>query len=246
MMLPASSYVGIDGCKAGWFAFFKQQEQVTFGVFENLSLLAQYLTQDALVLIDMPIGFPDLGQAFRQCDKLARTYLPGRAASVFPVPCKAAVYAQDYQLACDINQQTIGKRFPIQTWNIIPKMRELDSFLTHKTTTGHTRPKFFESHPELLFAGLAGQPMVFSKASAAGQQERLALLTRYAAQEMPILKHALSSIPKKHAKADDIIDAFVLMLVACCRQEWQFLPATPDPDDAGNARQIVFMKKETK
>lgn len=243
MLISNNTFVGIDGCKSGWFAFFKQQAHLSYGVFANLYQLTEMLAKEAIVLIDMPIGFPDLGQPFRACDKLARTFLPGRAASVFPVPCKAAIYAEDYAAACQINEDNIGKRFPIQTWNIIPKIRELDSLLMQITAQENNGIRFFESHPELLFAGLAGQPMAFSKANVAGQQERLAVLATYATQDMNILEDALSHTPKKQAKADDIIDAFVLMLAASCRQEWQFLPATPDPDHDGNARQIVFIRK---
>lgn len=243
MTMSNSNFAGVDGCKSGWFAFVKQQDMVSYGVFENLSQLAAALPATALILIDMPIGFPDSGQAFRACDKLARTYLPGRAASVFPVPCKAAVYAADYASACQINAQNVGKRFPIQTWNIIPKIKELDTFLSLSKAEGYQGKYFFESHPELLFAGLAGQPMKFSKASLQGQQERLALLATLAPNDMLMLKDALSQTPKKRAKADDIIDAFVLMLAASRKQDWQFLPPTPDRDHNGNVRQIVFIPK---
>lgn len=234
-------FVGVDGCKAGWFAFFKLDNRLSYGVFETLSLLEPIIPANALVLIDMPIGFPDIGQAFRACDKLARQYLPGRSASVFPVPCKAAVYADDYVTACQINQQNIGKRFPVQTWNIMPKIRELDTLLTELRIADKQHKRFFESHPELVFAGLAGRPMQFSKALESGQQERLALLEAYAADDFKVLQQALSQTPKKCAKPDDIIDAFVLMLAASRPQAWQFLPATPDQDRDGNARQLVFV-----
>lgn len=242
-MMSNSTFVGVDGCKSGWFVFIKQQDVLSYGVFDKISQLAARLPEEAIVLIDMPIGFPDSGQAYRECDKLARTYLPGRAASVFPVPCKAAVYAADYGTACQINERTIGKRFPIQTWNIIPKIRELDSFLSSTDEEGRASRFFHESHPELLFAGFAGKPMKYSKAVLSGQEERLALLATLAANEMIILSEALSLTPKKHAKADDIIDAFVLMLAASRQQDWQLLPANPDKDHDGNVRQIVFIPK---
>ncbi|CAM5225064.1 hypothetical protein ALON55S_04097 [Alishewanella longhuensis] len=94
---------------------------------------------------------------------------------------------RDYASACQINAQNVGKRFPIQTWNIIPKIRELDMFLSLSKAEGCQGKYFFESHPELLFAGFAGQPMKFSKACLQGQQERLALLATLAPNDMLIL-----------------------------------------------------------
>lgn len=243
-MLAETLFVGVDGCKSGWFAFIKQAEQVSFKIFATLTDLEQQLTAPAIVLIDMPIGFPEKGQAFRQCDKLARQYLPGRSASVFPVPCKDAVYANDYQTACLINEQVIGKRFPIQTWNIVPKMRQLDVLLSRQQH--QKRIKFYESHPELVFSGLAGKPMQLSKSSKAGQAERLQILNNASAAIFMVLEQALGQTPKKHAKSDDIIDAFVLMLAATKQASWQFLPATVDLDSFGNNRQIVFAPQRSK
>ncbi|WP_189434153.1 DUF429 domain-containing protein [Alishewanella longhuensis] len=235
--------IGIDGCKAGWFAFVKHQAKIEFLVLEQLTSLLTQQAVAATVLIDMPMGFPEAGEPYRQCDKLARQWLPGRAASVFPVPCKAAVYAEDFATACQINQQLIGKGFPIQTWNIVPKMRQLASLRQQLKKPSSPLLHFYESHPELLFAGLSGQPMQFSKATAEGRAERLAILTRLAQPDMPALEQALCQTPKKLAKADDIIDAFVLLYAATQQHRWQFLPALPDPDNDGIARQIVFVPK---
>lgn len=243
MMTVAKQFVGVDGCKGGWFAFIKQAGVISYQCFTQLSDLNAYLASAACIFIDMPIGFPERGQPFRLCDKLARQLLPKRAASIFPVPCKAAVYAPDYAAACLINEHLIGKRFPIQTWNITPKIRELDKLVSNniqKNSRGHT---YYESHPEVVFAGLAGKPMLNSKSTLQGQVERLALLCELVALDMPVLKQALSQTPKKLAKADDIIDAFVLMYAAMQQQYWQFLPATADSDSDGNRRQIAYVVK---
>jgi len=243
-MMAETIFVGVDGCKSGWFTFIKQAEQVSFSIFETLADLEKQLTSPAIVLIDMPIGFPEKGQAFRLCDKLARQYLPGRSASVFPVPCKDALYATDYQTACSINEQIIGKRFPIQTWNIVPKIRQLDALLSRQQYQKGI--KFYESHPELVFSGLAGKPMQFSKSSKQGQAERLQILSKSSTAILMVLEQALCQIPKKEAKSDDIIDAFVLMLAATKQENWQFLPATVDLDSFGNNRQIVFAPQRVK
>ncbi|GGW56953.1 DUF429 domain-containing protein [Alishewanella tabrizica] len=247
-MEKVTTWVGVDGCKYGWCAFIRQQldthhYQTAFHLFDTLASLKALLPDNACVFIDMPIGFPAAGELGRQCDKLARQWLPGRAASVFPVPCEAAVYAADYQTACDINQQQLGKRFPIQTWNIIPKIIELDQLLqTHKASQP-SGVRFYESHPELVFTGFAGQPMQFSKATEEGRDERLALLAQFPDVELSVLTQALTQTAKKWAKADDILDAFILLVAATQQAHWQFLPSNADPDPKGRPRQIVFVPK---
>lgn len=235
--------LGIDGCKYGWFAFIKHNAILTYHLFDRLTCIEALISKPGLAFIDMPIGFPNANEGYRLCDKLARQYLPGRASSIFPVPCKAALYAPNYLAACQINQQVTGKRFPIQSWYILPKIRELDDVLAKQDKFCTQKVQFIESHPELIFAGLAGYPMQFSKASVEGRLERLTLLKELAAQDVIILEQALSEVPKKHAKADDIIDAFVLMYAATQQQHWQFLPSEPDKDSNGNPRQIAFITK---
>jgi len=248
-MHSVTTWVGVDGCKYGWCAFIRQQRDehqyhTAFHLFDTLAALVAVLPDSTSVLIDMPIGFPAAGEQGRQCDKLARQYLPGRAASVFPVPCEAAVYASTYQTACEINQQQMGKRFPIQTWNIMPKIIELDQLLYGQKVSQQPGIRFYESHPELVFAGFAGQPMQFSKATQAGRDERLALLTQLPNVALDVLTQALADTAKKWAKPDDILDAFILLIAATQQAHWQFLPSTADNDPKGRSRHIVFVPKD--
>lgn len=236
--------IGIDGCKGGWFAFIKSAKQISYLQTTSLASLLALMNFNATVFIDMPIGLPDPSAPVRACDKLARQYLPGRSSSVFPVPCREALYAKDYLTACDINQCYLGKRLPIQTWNITPKIRELEQMLDCNQLDNPFKHSFYESHPELLFAGLAGHPMRFSKATAEGRAERLHHLAQWAKSDYPVLLQALEDTPKKVAKADDIIDAFILMVAAAYEQKhWQFLPPQQDKDLAGKLKQIVFIPK---
>ncbi len=238
------NYVGIDGCKGGWCVFQRQGKALRFQLTADLANLSAHLPENSVVFIDMPIGFAKPGEAQRQCDKLTRQALPGRRGSVFPVPCKAAAYAPDYRTACEVNAELMGKRFPIQTWYILPKMRELHELLLQLRHQG-SAIRFYESHPELVFSGFAGQPMAELKSTEAGQQARLALLAALAPQAMPVLEHALQHTAKKVAKADDIIDAFALMLAASQPDNWQFLPSKADYDSDGLSRQIVFAARST-
>ncbi|MBC7238445.1 MAG: DUF429 domain-containing protein, partial [Chloroflexi bacterium] len=79
------------------------------------------------------IGLPEYGPRARTCDQEARRLLgPKRAASIFPVPCRPALYAACYTEANEINKHIMGKQLSIQTWGIARKMREVDRFLARK------------------------------------------------------------------------------------------------------------------
>ncbi len=36
---------------------------------------------------------------------------------------------ESYEKACEVNEKLTGKRISKQAWNIIPKIRDVDSFL---------------------------------------------------------------------------------------------------------------------
>ncbi|MFA0350360.1 DUF429 domain-containing protein, partial [Vibrio sp. 10N.222.55.C6] len=84
-------------CKAGWLAWIVSDSEVPeFKVVNTLDELVDDLAE-ATTLIDMPIGFSDSLTPDRLCDKAARRFLTSkRGSSVFPVPCREAVYQKDY------------------------------------------------------------------------------------------------------------------------------------------------------
>lgn len=252
-------FIGIDGCKSGWVAFSWRNAVVNFHLFPSLESLLRHYQQvlqqpqdrhrlpsaaysapgQLIMFIDMPIGFPERAPGLRLCDVQARQRLPGRRSSVFPVPCQAAVYAVDYREAIALNRLHLGKAFPIQSWNIVPKMRELDQ-LMQRLKQDHPNVTCWESHPELAFAGFAGAPMRHKKTSHAGRAERLSLLQDVAATHYPVLSAALATVRTKFAKPDDVIDAFVLMLAAKTQHAWQFLPDIAQDDGSASGGKIVF------
>ncbi|MEM9983745.1 MAG: DUF429 domain-containing protein, partial [Bacteroidota bacterium] len=92
-------FLGIDGCKGGWLCVGQQQSgkwqvcQLT-----HLDCLLESWGANIFCLIDMPIGLPT--HQSRQCDGLARRLLKERRSSVFPIPSRASLMADDYQEAC--------------------------------------------------------------------------------------------------------------------------------------------------
>jgi predicted RNase H-like nuclease len=87
----------------------------------------------------------------------------------------------------------------IQTWNIVPKIREASAL---------SDPRLLEVHPELSFRALAGP--LGSKKTAAGRAARLAALRTWTTIDLP------SPRPGR-ATADDCLDALVCAWTA---QRW--------------------------
>ena len=202
--------VGVDGCRGGWFAVALRGGVATFELFPDIQSLWQAHRNARRILIDIPIGLPANGP--RTCDIEARRLLPPpRRSSVFPVPCREAVHATDYRTACDLNERRLGKRLTKQTWNICPKIAEVDDFLRgHKTA----RHRLREAHPELCFQGLAGRPLAYRKNAREGSAERLAILGQWIAGAADILQAALGRYPRSRLAVDDVLDALVLAVTA--------------------------------
>jgi predicted RNase H-like nuclease len=115
-------FVGVDGCRGGWFAVFltaenDQHSEWETGLFPCFSSLINFLRMnygqaELLILIGIPIGLKKGGYRERLSDIGARGILKARKSSIFPVPCREAVYAENYEKACEINKKLTEKAFP--------------------------------------------------------------------------------------------------------------------------------------
>lgn len=228
-------YIGIDGCKAGWVVWSVKQAQPQCQIVTQLAEVTQLL-MNSTALIDIPIGYSDEKTPDRLCDKAARKFLsPRRSASVFPVPSRQAAYANDYAQACEVNLLLLGRKLSKQTWFILPKVVEVETLLAETPTL-----TFRESHPEVVFAALQGSPLEYSKKTEPGQAERIKLIRAIAPDWVEALLTKLSETKTKQAHRDDIIDAFVLMLIAAKANTLSTLPQQPDRDPQGQVREIVY------
>ncbi|MGY3568922.1 DUF429 domain-containing protein [Vibrio paucivorans] len=230
--------IGIDGCKAGWVVWYVKDGVPNCKIVPLLNDVLNVL-ESGTALIDIPIGFSDPKTPDRLCDKAARKFLsPTRSASVFPVPCREACYAETYEQACEINFSVLGKKISKQTWFILPKVREVESVLASNPSL-----TLRESHPEVVFAALNGAPLEFGKKTKEGQSERLALIRLLEPKWGVVLDSQLQQTPSKLANKDDVIDAFVLMLVAAEASALSTLPSSLDTDPSGRVREIVYLDK---
>ena len=232
-------FVGVDGCRAGWLAIGLETEgNWQVNMFSDVSRLWDYHRQASLILIDIPIGLKTGGKAERRCDPVVRKLLGPRRSSVFPAPCREAIYASSYQEACDINQRLTGKRLSVENWNIIPKIREMDCLLSDDTSA---RDRIREIHPELCFWGLAGRPMQYAKKRNEGLSERTQLLQSIYPQTTDIIAHALSTYKRKDVARDDILDALAAAMTGLTgRQNLASIPQEPEFDERGLRMEMVY------
>jgi predicted RNase H-like nuclease len=189
---------GVDGCRGGWVAF-KVKVPALVTSIEAIDLptwLRERPPDLACVGIDIPIG---LLEGPRACDKAARKLLgQPRGSSVFPAPCRAALGAQSYAEASEINRQKTTRGLSQQAWGIAPKIKQVDYAIT-----SDCQRWVFEVHPEVCFWMLnQHRPMAHNKKVQQGIAERIALLGRV----FPEIETHLANRPAR-VGADDLLDA---------------------------------------
>ncbi|MBL8589453.1 MAG: DUF429 domain-containing protein [Methylobacteriaceae bacterium] len=200
---------GIDGCRAGWIVAIRPPDAPAATRLEVVADLADILGRPGLVCvaIDMPIGLPErVGRGGRGPEQALRPLLGARQSSVFAIPARAAVYADDYRAACAaaLAASDPPKKVSKQAFFLFPKIRALDALLRADAALA---TRVFEAHPEAAFRMMAGAPLRHPKKvrgapSAPGLDERVGLL---AATGLP--RALLDAPPPPGAGRDDALDA---------------------------------------
>ena len=231
--------VGIDGCRTGWIAAW-----VPFGpkvdfaaaklaVFADFQALVSAFPTDAVLAVDMPIGLPDLtGPGGRGPERAIRPLLGPRQSSVFSIPSRAAVHAQDYREACRIALATSSppRKVSKQAFHIFPRIREVDAILRACPDLA-----IHEVHPELAFRTLNGEtPMrlpkkIRSRTNPEGLEERMAVLAAIG------FDRGFLASPPRGAGRDDLLDACACLAIALriARGEVRPWPADHEWDSCG-------------
>lgn len=249
---PMTTVAGVDWAGTGWFAVVLDADALDVvrgndadalhgdtdagaeaaldaatDVYPSLLNVVHETGADA-VLVDVPVGLP--AEEPRACDAAAREAVgPERAGSVFPTPCRAAVYAPTYEAAKAENEAALGRSVTVQAWNIVPCIREADALLD---AVPAARDAVREAHPEVCLRALAGEPLAHPKTTDEGVAERLSALENVGAGPsaadadagLPALYETLVERfvtgPEPHARrlpadaADDVLDALALAATA--------------------------------
>lgn len=241
------SFLGIDGCPSGWLTVkITEDDSVTLSIYDTIGSVWTDNYDAELILIDIPIGLPESGNGTRECDAEARKVLkPYRTSSVFPVPCRKALYVDNYKKASAINKKLTGKSFSKQSWMISPKIREVDTFLL---SNPDAKGKMREIHPEVLFWALnGGRAMEHNKHTEAGFAERVAVIEKHNSDYADILKGVkridlnITLASRLKYSRDDIVDAFAAALTArLSAGNLKSFPALPPRDSEGLSMEMVY------
>ena len=240
-MASPQAFIGIDGCRAGWFCVLLDEgDNWSCRVAPDARAVGELSAEADSVLIDIPIGLPDSGPDGRLCDREARQLLGRwRASSVFSAPARRTLAAANYPHALKLNRQATGRGLSKQAWGIVPKIREIDTLLCdNRALRGMLR----ESHPELCFWALNGkQAMQYNKKKREGQQERLLVLEHYFPQCHALFEQVCGEFLRRQVARDDIIDAMVCAVTAKFGYGgYRMAPASPTRDGQGLPMEIVY------
>jgi predicted RNase H-like nuclease len=231
-------YIGIDGCRAGWFYVAVSQGGWEIGLLPTINELDTIYEPGSVVLIDVPIGLRSNEKNERLCDLTARKKLGHpRSSSVFPAPCRYSLKAHTYDQAQTINRKHTSRGLSKQTYNIMSKIKEVDDFLLlHKS-----KYLLREMHPEIAFWSLNNeQVMKFNKKKSEGYAERLTILKQHYRQSEAIIHAGLNQYFRYQVARDDIVDALVGAVMAKYHQRLHSLPENPELDEHGLAMEIVY------
>lgn len=233
----------MDGCRAGWIAIALDES----GAHSHLAAatIADVARRypSGLVLVDIPIGLRDTERDERRCDLEARVLLGPRASSVFPAPCRAALGLATYREASDENHRQTGRRLSKQSFNIAPRVLDVEGYLRRSWASG---PVIREMHPEVCFWALAGRPMLHSKRTIEGAAERIAVLTRHLPSAAAIVDEVTRAHPKTALGRDDVVDALAGAVTARLGAPGlKTLPATPERDSRNLRMEIVYCVTES-
>lgn len=160
--------IGVDAFAGGWVAV----ELDSAGRFaaawpaRTLAALLAGVPATAAIGVDIPIGGVESG--WRDADLAARARLGRRASTVFLMPPREVWALESYEAANTELRRRSGAGLARQSFHLFRKMREAEA--------ERDQHDLFESHPELVFAAMAGAPLV-TKNSWAGLVRRRALLS---------------------------------------------------------------------
>jgi predicted RNase H-like nuclease len=208
---------GVDGCRAGWIAAFARADFSEV----NVRLLPRFIDvpaapeAPAVITIDIPIGLPERASyGGRAAENAVRPLLDARQSSVFSVPSRAAIAAQDYGEACRIALATSEppRKVSKQLFMLAPKIREVDAALRADATL---RQRVFEVHPEVAFWRLSGEQALSEpkKVKSRPYEPGLAL-RRQLLSKAGLPAAAVEAVPPKGAGPDDLIDALACAAIA--------------------------------
>ncbi|WP_224393006.1 DUF429 domain-containing protein [Pseudonocardia sp. ICBG1293] len=187
---------GVDGVPGGWVVCVLhgsgRTREVTWTVVPDAAAVLTATAGCDVVGVDIPLSVPT-GARRREAEIVASARLGRARSSLFPTPPAAVLDAGSYADACTVAQGVTGKKISLQTWYIVPKIREFQQVRLPSSVV--------EAHPELTFRTMAPSCGFASKKTARGAGQRIAALAEWVSPTA-----ALGDLPAA-ARLDDVLDA---------------------------------------
>lgn len=236
----AATFVGVDWSSEGWLAVAfdgKSYDHTT--VFGEIGELWQHFEEtDPRILINVPIGLIENGSAQRECDELARSVLGERQSAVLTPPVREASRKRRYPAAKRVNERKTGHSLSKAAFAISGKIAAVDDLLRN---VPEARTAFRESHSEVCFRALAGQPLEYSKRKAGGYAERMRILASHDPEAAPVVQAVAEAAGGADVAVNDVIDAVVLAYTTrTASAPLRSLPPDPPTDNQGLPMEIVY------
>ena len=235
---PAEGWVaGVDGCRKGWAVVFRDLAGKEAPRFRRVSAFGEILDapeNPRFIAVDMPIGLPArTGAGGRGPEAAVRKHLGERQSSVFSIPSRQAVYAEDYRAACALALETSDppRKVSKQGFMLFEKIREIDRLMTPTLSE-----RVFEVHPELAFWRLNGNRAMEKPKKIKGKVNPDGLLERRSVLEANGFPSDFfdQKLPSG-VGADDFLDASACALIAerLAQGRAEPFPAEPATDEKG-------------
>jgi predicted RNase H-like nuclease len=234
-------YLGLDGCRAGWLAAkWLGSGKASYILVTDEAQLLTLLQEAEQVFIDIPIGLED--EVYNRVPDAELRKVLGKdyASSVFDAPIRPAAEAPSYSAASLISFDYTEKKISMQSWNITPKIVQIDRILRENVDL---QTKCFESHPELLFKVLNGGQVVEQKKSTnLGIKHRINLLKTYIPNIKDLYREIRENENSKDVTDNDLLDSMVLSVFAMKSKEngIKTIPDAPTKDSSGLTMAIHY------
>jgi predicted RNase H-like nuclease len=169
----------------------------------------------SVVAVDIPIGLPErAGPGGRAAENAVRPLLGARQSSVFSVPSRAALAAEDYADACRIAfaSSEPPRKVSKQLFMLAPKIREVDALLRDYAAWPGASSR---SIPRSRSGGSTASARCTSpRRSRADAMSPDSCCGEACSSPSAFAEEAVNGAPPKGAGADDLLDALACLAIA--------------------------------
>lgn len=243
-MTDASLTVGAVRDDSAWTAVaFDGREFDHADVFPEIGDLWLRYEDAARILIDVPIGLPEEGDADRECDVLARRVTATEDASgardshVSP-PVREATRKRRYSTAAKVHERKTGRTLPEASYRLAPSIAAVDELLGELP---EARETILESRPAVCFRAIGDGPMEHPRGTAGGYAERMRRIAAFDRDGAPTVQAAAEAVAGHDVRIESVLDAVALAYTARpSRLPLRSLPPEPPTDARGLPMRIVY------